>query len=47
MLHKKKENLIKKENEIKDILKNEITKIKEKLEIYYSEIYEVIKQGEF
>ena len=30
---KKKENLIKKENEIKDTLKNEITKIKEKLEI--------------
>ena len=44
---KKQENLIKKENEIKDTLKNEITKIKEKLEIYYSEIYEVIKKGEF
>ena len=44
---KKRENLIKKENEIKDTLKNEITKIKEKLEIYYSEIYEVIKKGEF
>ena len=43
---KKKENLIKKENDIKDTLKNEITKIKEKLEIYYSEIYEIIKKGE-
>ena len=43
---KKQENLIKKENDIKDSLKNEITKIKEKLEIYYSEIYEVIKKGE-
>ena len=30
---KKQENLIKKENDIKDTLKNEITKIKENLEI--------------
>ena len=44
---KKQENLIKKENDIKDTLKNEITKIKEKLEIYYSDIYDIIKKGEF
>lgn len=43
---KKQENLIKKENDIKDTLKNEITKIKENLEIYYSEIYEIIKKDE-
>jgi len=42
----KHNNLINKEHVLKDSLKNEITKIKEKLEIYFSEIYDMIKKSE-
>jgi len=42
----KHEQLIKKENELKEKLKNEVTKIKEKLEIYLSESKNIIKINE-
>ena len=43
---KKHEALINKENDLKDALKNEVTKMKEKLEEYYSETNKGIKEGE-
>ena len=42
----KYENLQNKENDLKDLLKNETTKMKEKLEEYFSETNNVIKEGE-
>lgn len=43
---KKHEDLTNKENDLKDALKNEVTKMKEKLEEYYSETNKEIKEGE-
>ena len=42
----KHEKLIKEENDLKDKLDNEVTKVKEKLEKYWSEINNIIKMGE-
>ena len=43
---KKHEDLTNKENDLKDALKIEVTKMKEKLEEYYSETNKEIKEGE-
>ena len=43
---KKHEDLTNKENDLKDALKNEVTKMIEKLEEYYSETNKEIKEGE-
>ena len=42
----KHEKLLKEENELKDKLDNEVTKVKEKLEKYWSEINSNIKMSE-
>ena len=42
----KHEKLIKEENELKDKLRNEVTKVKENMEIYLTKINEIIRKNE-
>ena len=43
---KKHEILLKEENDLKEKLDNEVTKVKEKLEIYWSQVNNNIKMSE-